>query len=141
MLRLKTATSPVRDFTSGSFRPVLGEQEELDDAAVRRVLLCSGKIYYDLADRRRAEGLTDIAILRVERLYPMPAEEIKAQLARYPAASEVMWVQEEPANMGAWPYMGLKLPGIIGRPVGLVSLPASSAPAWGSSNTSLCACS
>ena len=134
MLRLKTATSPVRDFTSGSFRPVLGEQEELDDAAVRRVLLCSGKVYYDLADRRRAEGQSDIAVLRVERLYPMPAEEIKAQLARYPAASEVMWVQEEPANMGAWPYMGLKLPGIIGRPVGLVSLPASSAPAGGSAS-------
>jgi 2-oxoglutarate dehydrogenase E1 component len=134
MLRLKKATSPVRDFSSGSFRPVLGEQEELDNAAVRRVLLCSGKVYYDLAERRRAEGRSDVAILRVERLYPMPADEIKAELARYPAASDVLWVQEEPANMGAWPYMGLKLPGILGRPVGPVSLPASSAPAGGSAS-------
>ncbi|HEY2690985.1 MAG TPA: multifunctional oxoglutarate decarboxylase/oxoglutarate dehydrogenase thiamine pyrophosphate-binding subunit/dihydrolipoyllysine-residue succinyltransferase subunit [Streptosporangiaceae bacterium] len=134
MLRLKSAVSPVRDFTTGSFRPVLGEQAELDDAAVRRVLLCSGKVYYDLADRRRAEGRSDVAILRVERLYPMPAEELKAELARYPGATEVMWVQEEPANMGAWPYMGLKLPGILGRPVTPVSLPASSAPAGGSAS-------
>ena len=132
MLRLKAATSAVADFTSGSFRPVLGEQEELDDAAVRRVLLCSGKIYYDLAERRRADGPADIAIVRAERLYPLPADEIAAEVARYPAVEEVVWVQEEPANMGAWPYMALQLPGILGRPVQLVSLPASSAPAGGS---------
>ncbi len=134
MLRLKSAVSPMRDFTTGSFRPVLGEQAELDDAAVRRVLLCSGKVYYDLADRRQADGRSDIAILRVERLYPMPGEELQAELARYPGATEVMWVQEEPANMGAWPYMGLKLPGILGRPITPVSLPASSAPAGGSAS-------
>jgi multifunctional 2-oxoglutarate metabolism enzyme len=132
MLRLKAATSAVADFTAGSFRPVLGEQSELDDAAVRRVLLCSGKIYYDLAERRRADGLAGIAIVRAERLYPLPADELAAEVARYPAAEEVVWVQEEPANMGAWPYMALQLPGLLGRPVQLVSLPASSAPAGGS---------
>jgi multifunctional 2-oxoglutarate metabolism enzyme len=131
-LRLKAATSPVADFTVGSFRPVLGEQSELDDAAVRRVLLCSGKVYYDLAQRRQADGLADIAIARAERLYPLPADELAAEIARYPAAEEVVWVQEEPANMGAWPYMALQLPGILGRPVSLVSPPASSAPAGGS---------
>jgi len=132
MLRLKAATSAVADFTAGSFRPVLGEQAELDDAAVRRVLLCSGKIFYDLAERRRADGRADVAIVRAERLYPLPADELAAEVARYPAAEEVVWVQEEPANMGAWPYMALQLPGLLGRPVRPVSLPASSAPAGGS---------
>jgi multifunctional 2-oxoglutarate metabolism enzyme len=132
MLRLKAATSAVSDFTSGSFRPVLGEPEPLDAAAVRRVLLCSGKVYYDLAQQRSVAGQTDIAILRVERLYPLPAEEIVAEVAKYPAAAEVTWVQEEPANMGAWPYMALHLPALLGRPIGSVTLPASSAPAIGS---------
>jgi multifunctional 2-oxoglutarate metabolism enzyme len=132
MLRLKAATSPVADFTSGSFRPVLSEREQLDDAAVRRVLLCSGKVYYDLAERREAEGLRDIAIIRAERLYPLPADEIAAEVARYPAAPTVTWVQEEPANMGSWPYMALRLPGLLNRPIDVVSRPASSAPAGGS---------
>jgi multifunctional 2-oxoglutarate metabolism enzyme len=132
MLRLKTATSAAADFTSGSFLPVQGDPAQLDPAAVRRVVLCAGKVYYDLAERRRADGLTDVALVRVERLYPLPAAEIAAELARYPATAEVAWVQEEPANMGTWPYMGLRLPNIIGRSVSLFSLPASSAPAGGS---------
>jgi 2-oxoglutarate dehydrogenase E1 component len=147
MLRLKTATSASADFTSGSFRPVLGDPAlgstvsdaavsagtgPLDAAAVRRVVLCAGKVYYDLAAQRETGGVANVALVRVERLYPLPGPEITAELARYPAAAEVVWVQEEPANMGAWPYMGLRLPSIIGRPVGLFSLPASSAPAGGS---------
>jgi multifunctional 2-oxoglutarate metabolism enzyme len=132
MLRLKTATSAAADFTSGSFLPVLGDPAQLDPAAVRRVVLCAGKVYYDLAERRRAGSLTDVALVRVERLYPLPAAEIAAELAHYPATAEVAWVQEEPANMGTWPYMGLRLPNIISRSVSLFSLPASSAPAGGS---------
>ena len=123
MLRLKTATSAAADFTSGSFRPVLGDPAlgttgfdgqaprgsgPLDATAVRRVLLCTGKFYYDLAERRRAAGLGNVAIVRVERLYPLPAAEIAAELSRYPADAEIVWVQEEPANMGGWPYMGLQ---------------------------------
>jgi multifunctional 2-oxoglutarate metabolism enzyme len=132
MLRLKAATSAVADFSTGSFRPVLGDPEPLEDTAVRRVLLCSGKIYYDLAEQRKEAGRTDIAILRAERLYPLPEEEIVAEVAKYPAAAEVTWVQEEPANMGAWPYMALHLPALLGRPIQSVTLPASSAPAIGS---------
>ncbi len=132
MLRLKAAASAVRDFTSGSFRPVIGDPAERDDSAVRRVLLCSGKIYYDLAERRRAAGLDQVAIVRAERIYPLPAAEIGAELARYPQASEIIWVQEEPANMGAGSYMMLLLPGATGRPIRLVSRPACSAPAAGS---------
>jgi multifunctional 2-oxoglutarate metabolism enzyme len=134
MLRLKAAVSPVTAFTSGSFQPVVTEPEPDGGPGrdVHRVLLCSGKIYYDLAAKRSADGIADVAIVRVERLYPMPAAELAAAVGRYPAAQDVTWVQEEPANMGAWPYMALRLPQILGRPVQLVSLPASSAPAAGS---------
>jgi 2-oxoglutarate decarboxylase len=132
MLRLKSATSPVAAFTSGSFRPVLGEQPGNDDAAVRTVLICAGKIYYDLAAKREADGFTGIAIVRLERLYPLPADELLAELSRYPGATEIRWVQEEPANMGGWPHMALRLPELLRRPIRPVSLPPSSAPAGGS---------
>src|ERR1700723_3268135 len=137
MLRLKAATSAVSDFTSGSFQPLIGSSASGDDAAVRRVLLCTGKIYYDLAARRRAvqdeSGRGgETAIVRVERLYPLPVSELCTELARYPHAESVTWVQEEPANMGAWPTMALKLPRVLGREVGAISLPASSAPDAGS---------
>jgi multifunctional 2-oxoglutarate metabolism enzyme len=140
MLRLKAATSAVADFTSGSFLPVIGDHLTASGTAargVRRVLLCTGKVYYDLAERRRAlaaetGAAPDTAIVRVERLYPLPLAELQAELARYPAAEQIFWVQEEPANMGAWPRMALKLPEHLGRPVSRVSLPPSSAPAGGS---------
>jgi multifunctional 2-oxoglutarate metabolism enzyme len=135
MLRLKTATSAVADFTSGSFQPVLSDPAlaaGANPAAVRRVILCAGKIYYDLAAQRAKEGLDDVALVRVERLYPLPAAEIAAELSRYPATAQVAWTQEEPANMGAWPSMGLALPQVIRRPVLPVTLPPSSAPAAGS---------
>ncbi|MDR0342781.1 MAG: multifunctional oxoglutarate decarboxylase/oxoglutarate dehydrogenase thiamine pyrophosphate-binding subunit/dihydrolipoyllysine-residue succinyltransferase subunit [Nocardiopsaceae bacterium] len=132
MLRLKAASSPVSAFTSGSFLPVVGDQAGTDPAAVRRVLLCSGKIYYDLAGQRAKDELEGTAIIRVERLYPLPASRLQAELARYPAAAEVVWVQEEPANMGAWPTMAVRLPEVLGRPVRHIALPPSSAPASGS---------
>jgi multifunctional 2-oxoglutarate metabolism enzyme len=131
MLRLKAATSPVSAFTSGSFQPLVPDTA-VDPAGVRRVLLCAGKVYYDLVARREKIGATDVAIVRVERLYPAPIAELSAELARYPAAESVTWVQEEPANQGAWPTMALKLPRFLGREIGVVSLPASSAPATGS---------
>jgi 2-oxoglutarate dehydrogenase E1 component len=140
MLRLKQAASAVADFTSGSFRPVLDDPEVaghgriagLDPARVRRVLLCTGKFYYDLADKRRAEQRDDIAIIRVERLYPLPAAEIAAELAAFPNASEVVWAQEEPVNMGAWPYLAMHLPAQLGRGLSVLALPETSAPASGS---------
>jgi 2-oxoglutarate decarboxylase len=131
MLRLKAATSAVSDFTTGSFQPLIGAPAGHDDG-IRQVLLCSGKVYYDLAARRQAVGADDTAIVRVERLYPLPVSELCAELARYPHAESVTWVQEEPANMGAWPTMALKLPKVLGRDVDVISLPASSAPAAGS---------
>ena len=118
MLRLKAAVSSTADFTTGSFVPVLSDPGIANPAAVRRVVLCSGKIYYDLAERRAAAGVTDTALIRVEQLYPLPAEQIASELAKYPAAAEVVWVQEEPANMGGWPFMALHLPNQIGRLIG-----------------------
>ena len=131
MLRLKAATSAVSDFTAGSFQPLIGDTD-VDPAAVRRVLLCTGKVYYDLVARRAQAGVTDVAIARVERLYPLPISELGAELARYPGAESVTWVQEEPANQGGWPTMALKLPRVLQRQVGVISLPPSSAPATGS---------
>jgi 2-oxoglutarate dehydrogenase E1 component len=133
MLRLKAATSRVADFTQGAFLPVIGDPAAVDPAGVRRIVLCSGKVYYDLSEKRAAAGQQDIALIRLERPYPLPAEELRGQLARYPEQAEVVWVQEEPENMGAWPTLALHLPTQIGRAVRLVSLPASSAPAAGSS--------
>ena len=81
----------------------------LDPAGVKRVLLCSGKVFYDLLQARTDRGITDTAIIRVEQLYPMPIEELKAALGQYPNAEDFAWVQEEPANQGAWPHMALHL--------------------------------
>jgi multifunctional 2-oxoglutarate metabolism enzyme len=131
MLRLKAATSAVSEFTSGSFRPLIPDSG-VDPADVRRVVLCAGKVYYDLAARRQKTGTTEVAIVRVERLYPLPVSELSAELARYRGAESVTWVQEEPANQGAWPTMALKLPRVLDREIGAVSLPPSSAPATGS---------
>ncbi|MDT4905441.1 MAG: multifunctional 2-oxoglutarate metabolism enzyme [Pseudonocardiales bacterium] len=131
LLRLKAAVSELDDFTGGTFQPVLPDLKA-DDDAVTRVLLCSGKIYYDLAAARDAQERKDIAIVRVEQLYPLPADEIKAELARFPGA-EVVWVQEEPANQGAWPFMALNLPEHLdGRPLLRASRKASASPAVGS---------
>jgi 2-oxoglutarate dehydrogenase E1 component len=132
MLRLKAAVSAVADFTGGAFQPVLTDPGVADPAQVRRVLLCTGKIYYDLAERRRELNRGDVAVVRVERLYPLPVPEIAGALATYPDATELIWVQDEPVNMGAWPYMAMHLPGALGRGLGVIALPESSAPAQGS---------
>jgi 2-oxoglutarate dehydrogenase E1 component len=139
MLRLKAAASEVEDFTSGAFRPVIDETVgEIDPAGVRRVLLCSGKVYYDLlAERakRAGSGTADasaVAIVRVEQLAPVPGPEVADVVARYPQA-ELVWVQEEPANQGPWPFMALNLPAHLGgRALSCVSRTASASPAAGS---------
>ena len=113
MLRLKAAVSPVEDFTSGRFASVLNDPMIADRCAVRRVLLCSGKISYELHAGRQQRGIHDIAIVRIEQLYPVPQRRLAAALDRYPNATEVCWVQEEPANQGAWPFYGLSLPELM----------------------------
>jgi len=138
LLRLKAAISAVEDITGGEFQPVPADLgvggKPLDPAGVRRVLLCSGKIYYDLVAWRTQHEIRDTAILRVEQLYPLPASAIRAAVAGYPQATEHLWVQEEPENQGAWSFMALRLPALLpdGARLGLRSRPATAAPAAGS---------
>jgi 2-oxoglutarate dehydrogenase E1 component len=131
LLRLKAAVSEIEDFTEGAFQAVIPDGAA-DPAAVRRVLLCSGKVYYDLAAARTEQNRADVAILRVEQLYPLPADQLRAELGRFPDA-ELVWVQEEPANQGAWPFIALNLPEHLdGRPLKRASRRASASPAVGS---------
>ncbi|MFD3452005.1 multifunctional oxoglutarate decarboxylase/oxoglutarate dehydrogenase thiamine pyrophosphate-binding subunit/dihydrolipoyllysine-residue succinyltransferase subunit [Streptomyces sp. NPDC058691] len=131
MLRSKAATSRLPEFTTGGFRAVIPD-ETADTAGIRRVLVCSGKVFHDLDAHRRDAGLSDTAIVRLERLYPFPAEELGAELARFPAGAEVRWVQEEPENQGAWSFVTPQLHRVAGRPVACVSRPEAPAPAVGS---------
>lgn len=109
LLRLKAAQSSLAEFgPDSSFHRVFGEQTALDDAKVRRVVLCSGKVYYDLAAEREKRGLTDVAIVRVEQLYPFPITALGKELRRYPSA-EIVWCQEEPQNQGAWSFVDRRI--------------------------------
>jgi 2-oxoglutarate dehydrogenase E1 component len=132
MLRLKASSSSVEDFTEGTFQPVIDDQQGLDKSAVRRVIFCSGKIYWDLIGEIEKRGQKDIAVVRLEQLYPTPVDEIKSTYASYPNA-ELFWVQDEPANQGPWTYIGLFLPRYMnGQVATLISRPASASPATGS---------
>ena len=130
LLRAKQAVSKKSDFETGHFRPLLPDTQ-IPAGPVRRVLLCSGKVYYDLAKYREEQHITDVAIIRFERLYPLPHKTLPELLAAY-GDVPLHWVQEEPANQGAWSFMALNLPEITGRPLILNSREASSAPAVGS---------
>ena len=137
LLRLKAACSPVEAFTSGTFQPVIGETDDAVLAAARkqgvdRVLLCSGRVYYDLLAQRTKTGDTSTAIVRLEQLYPLESSAIAEALAPFSGA-ELVWVQDEPANQGMWPYLALNLPtdltgGVLPT---LVSRPEAAAPAVG----------
>ncbi|MFE1289089.1 multifunctional oxoglutarate decarboxylase/oxoglutarate dehydrogenase thiamine pyrophosphate-binding subunit/dihydrolipoyllysine-residue succinyltransferase subunit [Streptomyces sp. NPDC058751] len=141
MLRLKAAASKAEEFTSGQFRPVIGD-DSVDAAAVRKVVFCAGKLYYDLEAERQKRGSTDTAIIRIERLYPLPGAELQAEIAKYPNAEKYLWAQEEPANQGAWPFIALNLIDHLDLAVGAdvpgaerlrrISRPHSSSPAVGS---------
>ena len=132
LLRHRQAVSAPADFTTGRFRPVITD-ETVPASGVRRVLLCSGKVYYDLAAARDLDKAVDTAVVRVEQLYPLPVADIRAVIASYPNLTSLRWVQEEPANQGPWPFMALNLPEHLdGRVLTRVSRPASSAPAVGS---------
>ncbi|ALI28268.1 Dihydrolipoamide succinyltransferase component (E2) of 2-oxoglutarate dehydrogenase complex [Mycolicibacterium fortuitum] len=140
MLRNKAAVSDIRDFTEQKFRSVLEESAytdgEGDRSKVTRLLLCSGKIYYDLAARKAKDNRDDVAIVRLEQLAPLPRRRLAETLDRYPNVTEKFWVQEEPANQGAWPSLGLTLPEVLPEyfsPITRISRRAMSAPSSGSS--------
>ena len=139
MLRNRAVVSPLSDFTGGRFRSVIDDPRYRGNDGpagdVRRVLLCSGKIYWELAAAREKRGVDDVAIVRIEQLYPVADRQLASVLDRYPNAEDVRWVQEEPANQGAWPFLGLVLPEKLPRLVGIkrVSRRRMAAPAAGSS--------
>ncbi len=133
MLRLRGATSSVADFTSGRFEPVLDDDRGNDKSVVTRVLLHAGKIHWDLKAELAKTPNPEIALVRMEQFYPAPIEELSAVIARYPNA-ELVWVQDEPENQGAWPFIALDIvPKLEGRAVRVVSRAAAASPATGSS--------
>jgi 2-oxoglutarate dehydrogenase E1 component len=102
LLRHKQAISSLEDLAHGRFHNVLGETDELDDSRVKRVVLCSGKVYFDLRDARRERELEHVALVRLEQLYPFPEQELLQVLRQYPNLEDAVWCQEEPMNQGAW---------------------------------------
>ncbi len=102
LLRHKETTSTLEELANGTFQVVIGETDELPAAKVERVILCSGKVYYDLRQERRTRDIQSIAIVRLEQLYPFPSDDLRDVLKKYKNFKEVMWCQEEPMNQGAW---------------------------------------
>lgn len=135
LLRHKDATSTLDELSQGEFQRVIGEVDALDAKKVTRVVLCSGKIYYDLVAERRAKKLNHIAIVRLEQLYPFPEKSFEAELAKYPKATEIVWCQDEPRNQGAWYWIASRQHLVRSlsdkQHLLLVSRPASASPAVG----------
>lgn len=102
LLRHKLAVSTLEDFTHGGFQPIIAEIDEIAPEQISRLILCGGKVYYDLLEERREAGLTHVAIVRIEQLYPFPNQSFKAEIAKYAHVKEVVWCQEEAKNQGAW---------------------------------------
>ncbi|MCX5591365.1 2-oxoglutarate dehydrogenase E1 component [Alcaligenes endophyticus] len=134
LLRNKDATSPLSDLADGHFQPVIGEQDDsIDVGAVKRVLVCSGKVYYDLVNSRTEQERKDVAIIRVEQLYPFAHKSFQAELQQYSNAKEVIWVQDEPQNQGAWFYVQHHIYENMteGQKLGYAGRAASASPAVG----------
>ena len=123
---------------SGAFREVIDDTTGIELSRVSRVLICSGQVYYDLLAAREERKIHDVAIVRLEQIYPFPAEQVRDMLARYPETAEVVWVQEEPRNMGAWRFVQEQLQPILDATEapsacsGMPAAPASASPSAGS---------
>jgi 2-oxoglutarate dehydrogenase E1 component len=102
LLRHKLAVSTLEDLTTGEFQPIIGDEDELNPKKVTRLVLCAGKVYYDILEARREADLKHVAIARIEQIYPFPLALFKAEVAKYPHLKEFVWCQEEPKNQGAW---------------------------------------
>ena len=137
LLRHKLAVSSLDELANGSFQLVIGEHRKLTAKKVKRVVLCSGKVYYDLLEEAEKRDLQDVAIVRVEQLYPFPRPQVVEELAKYPSAKEVVWCQEEPMNQGAWFQIRHHLQACVGsrRSLSYAGRGRSPAPAAGHLNT------
>ncbi|MEN3328491.1 MAG: 2-oxoglutarate dehydrogenase component, partial [Acidobacteriota bacterium] len=127
LLRLPAAASSIEELASGGFQPLIDDAEIQDRDAVKRIVLCSGKVYYDLAEARKKSDDRSVAIVRLEQFYPFPLTSLREMLAKYPNAKELVWAQEEPQNMGGWTFVRDRLENAkyVGRS-------ASASPATGS---------
>jgi 2-oxoglutarate dehydrogenase E1 component len=135
LLRHRLATSSLDELADGAFQPVIREVDPLAPGEVIRVVVCTGKVYYDLLEARRARGLDNVAIVRIEQLYPFPKDEFTAALAHFEHADEIIWCQEEPQNQGAWDQIKHRFQGLLestDRRLYYVGRPTSAAPAVGS---------
>jgi 2-oxoglutarate dehydrogenase E1 component len=139
LLRFRASFSTLEDLTQQSFRTIIGETEAIDPEAVRRVVMCSGKVYYDLLEQRRERGQSDTAIIRVEQLYPFPDARLPEELGRYPNAKTFIWCQEEPRNQGAWWTTRHRLQRALpaGHAIEYAGRPTMAAPAVGDHNLHL----
>jgi 2-oxoglutarate dehydrogenase E1 component len=134
LLRNKEAVSPLQDLARGGFHTVIGETDDaIDASAVRKVVISSGKVYYDLRAARRERQLTDVALLRLEQLYPFPHKALEAELRRFPGLTQVVWCQDEPQNQGAWFFVQHHLNEALkdGQRLSYAGRPASASPAVG----------
>ena len=134
LLRLPAATSSIADLVHGGFQPLIRDTEIGDNAAVKRVVLCSGKVYYDLIEARKKSGETRVSIIRLEQFYPFPLKALQEALALYPNATQIVWAQEEPKNMGGWTFVEPRLENLLPdcrRPIYVGRAPSAS-PATGS---------
>ena len=131
LLRSEQASSRTEDFTAGSFSEILGAPEVAPPEKIERVILCSGKVYYDLLNHREAEKIASAAIVRLEQLYPLAEEKLRAVLAPFAKAQKFVWCQEESQNMGAWTYIEPRLRALLGREILYAGRNASASPAVG----------
>jgi 2-oxoglutarate dehydrogenase E1 component len=134
LLRHKECTSSLDELACGCYQRALPEIDPIDPEKVKHIILCSGKVYYELLARRRDMKRNDIAIVRVEQLYPFPGPELNLLLGRYKATNDLVWVQEEPKNQGAWDFVKPRIPAMLDKDWDLyyVGRESSSAPAVGS---------
>jgi 2-oxoglutarate dehydrogenase E1 component len=135
LLRHTAVVSPLEEFVEGRFRRVISDQRPAEcQAETSRILLCSGKIYYDLVEARQQRERQDVAIIRLEQFYPLPVRELNAALAAYSVDIPVVWIQQEPANMGAWQFLRMHWDEAVDahRPLRYIARPAASSPASGS---------
>jgi 2-oxoglutarate dehydrogenase E1 component len=136
LLRNKDATSPLSEFIKGGFQTVIPDSKELKAEKVKRIVACSGKVYYDLAKKREEKGAEDVALLRVEQLYPFPHKAFAAEIKKYPNATEIVWCQDEPQNQGAWFFVQHYIHEnmLDGQKLGYAGRAASASPAVGYSH-------
>jgi len=134
LLRNKEAASPLSEFTKGGFKTIIGERDEtLDSSQVTRLVMCSGKVYYDLVKQRTEKKISDVAIIRLEQLYPFPHKALTAELKKYPKLEEIVWCQDEPQNQGAWFFVQHNILENMadGMKLSYAGRPASASPACG----------